>query len=306
MHIKKHKLLSLFFSIRTWVITIPYVWLILFFILPFIVVMRISLSEEVMGIPPYTDIIVWIKTYTARITFNFESYAYLIQDSFYLDAYFASLKFALITTALSLLIGFPMALGISTLKKKWQTIAILLIMLPFWTSFLIRIYAWLNLLTPYGLINSFLLSCGLIKNPLHLLFTETSIVLGMVYCYLPFMVFPIYITLEKINPTLQEAASDLGAKPFTIFRSITLPLSCPGIFAGSLLVFIPCVGEFVIPEILGGASNILIGRLVWHEFFLNHSWPTATALAVSLLGLLFIPIFLLQKIQHKIAIRMDT
>jgi len=299
------KIKNIFFSIRTWVIGIPYIWLALFFVLPFLVVLRVSLSEEIMSIPPYTDILVWTKTYTAKFILNFENYAYLVEDSFYMDAYLLSIKFAFITTCISLLIGFPIALGISTLDKKWQIIAILLIMLPFWTSFLIRIYAWLNLLTPYGLINSFLLSWGIIKSPLHLLFNDISVTIGMVYCYLPFMILPIYVTLEKMDPALREAASDLGAKPFSVFRSITLPLSLPGILTGSLLVFIPCAGEFVIPEILGGASNVLIGRLVWHEFFINHSWPTATALAICLLILLFLPIYLLQKVQNNIANKMD-
>ncbi len=305
----KKKLLSFFspiLSVRSWVIATPYVWLGLFFVVPFFVVLRVSLSEEVLGIPPYTDMFLWVDTYVAKIIFTFESYTYLIEDDLYLSSYLTSLKFALITTIVALLLGFPMAIGISNLNKKWQIIMLLLIMLPFWTSFLIRIYAWLNLLTPYGLINSFLIYIGVITEPLRLLFNNFSVTIGMVYCYLPFMILPIYVTLEKMDPSLQEAASDLGAKPFTVFKSIILPLSFPGLLTGSLLVFIPCVGEFVIPEILGGSDNILIGRLVWNEFFLNHSWPTAAALSIALLVILFIPIYGLQKLQKIFAERLES
>lgn len=292
-------------STRNWVITLPYIWLLLFFVIPFVMVLRVSFSEEIFRIPPYADIVTWLDNKVVMIKLSFQSYMYLVEDDLYLSSYFVSLKFALATTFLALLIGYPMAYGITRFSPTGQKVFILLIMLPFWTSFLVRIYAWLNLLAPYGLINTFLTFLGIIDRPLDLLYNDVSLVVGMVYCYLPFMVFPIYVTLEKIDPSFREAASDLGAKSFTIFKSVIVPLSLPGVLTGSLLVFIPCVGEFVIPEILGGPDNILVGRMVWNEIFLNRSWPTAAALAVALLVVLFIPIYGLQRLQNKFSQQME-
>lgn len=290
---------------RFWIIAIPYIWLAVFFLLPFLIVFRVSFSDEVLALPPYTDILQWGEGLTLKIILKFQSYRNLIDDAIYVQSYLTSIMFAALTTLITLVVGYPMAMGIVRLNPRMQIGVLLLIMMPFWTSFLIRIYAWLNLLTPFGLINTGLLKIGLISEPLPLLFNHTAVLIGMVYCYLPFMIFPCYVVLEKIDDALREAASDLGGRPLTIFFRIILPLSMPGVLTGALLVFIPCVGEFVIPEILGGSDNILIGRLVWNEFFINRSWPTAAALAFTLLVVVFIPIYGLQRLQTTLSKKLE-
>jgi putrescine transport system permease protein len=276
------------------VIALPYAWLVLFFLVPAIIVLKISVAEQVMGIPPYSPLVAtgdggW------HLQPTLESYAYLWSDDLYALAYLHSLGFAALCTVLCLLLGYPMAYGIVRAPGAWRGRLLLLVILPFWTSFLIRVYAWIGLLKGNGLINNFLLSTGIIHQPLQLLDNAFAIDVGLVYSYLPFMILPLYSTLEKLDPTLLEAAADLGCKPWQAFLRVTLPLSFAGILAGSLLVFIPMVGEFVIPELLGGQKVSMIGVVLWDEFFNNREWPTAAAVAVAMLVLLALPMTVMRR-----------
>ncbi len=259
-----------------------WLWIGLVLLLPFAIVLKISFATAQLSVPPYGP------PSTAG------SYAALIQDSLYFKAYVGSLRIALVSTLLTLLLGYPMAYAIARAPQRWRHILLLLVVLPFWTSFLIRIYAWIGLLRPTGLINLVLESLGLITEPLRLLNTGGAVYLGIVYAYLPFMVLPLYARLEKLDPALLEAAADLGAKPWSAFLKITLPLSLPGVIAGCLLVFIPAVGEFVIPELLGGPDTLMIGKVLWTEFFTNRNWPMSAAVAVILLAVLVLPIMWFQ------------
>jgi putrescine transport system permease protein len=261
-------------------IGVPYAWLGLFFLLPFAIVAAISLAESAVGIPPY------------ELALNFGNYALLVGDALYVRAYLNSLLFAGTATALCLVLGYPMAYAIARAPRGWRNALLLLVILPFWTSFLIRVYAWIGILGPNGIVNNLLIAGGLVAEPLPLLNNTFSVVLGLVYSYLPFMVLPLYTTLEKLDPALLEAAADLGAPPARRFLAVTLPLSLPGIVAGCLLVFIPAVGEFVVPDLLGGPDTLMIGKVLWDEFFTNRDWPVAAALAVALLALLVVPMSL--------------
>lgn len=280
---------------RLVVLVLPYLWLLLFFLLPFLIVAKIALSEAAIGIPPYAPILRWTEENVLTVVLNFGSFATLIEDDFYLDAYLRSLRVAGISALLCLLIGYPMAYAIARAPEHRRNLLLLLVVLPFWTSFLLRVMAWIGILQDQGVLNSVLLWLGVISEPLRLLYTEGAVYLGIVYCYLPFMVLPLYATLSKLDPVLLEAAADLGARPFRAFLTVTLPLSLPGILAGFMLVFIPAVGEFVIPELLGGPSAQLAGRVLWVEFFQNRDWPMASALAVALLLLLVVPIAAFQR-----------
>ncbi|UVE19827.1 ABC transporter permease subunit [Pseudomonas sp. LS44] len=283
---------------RHTVIGVPFAWLFLFFLLPFLIVLKISFAEADVAIPPYTEIYSWAENQLS-IILSVESYMRLGEDSLYLAAYLGSLKMALISTLLCLLIGYPMAYAIARASKEMQTTLLLLIMMPTWTAILIRVYAWMGILSNNGLLNSFLLGIGLIDNPLHILNTNLAVYIGVVYSYLPFMVLPLYANLVKHDGSLLEAAADLGSSTFNSFWKITVPLSKNGIIAGCMLVFIPVVGEFVIPELLGGPETLMIGKVMWQEFFNNRDWPAASALAVVMLLILIVPIILFNKNQAK-------
>jgi putrescine transport system permease protein len=279
---------------RRVVVALPYAWLLLFFLAPFLIVARIALSEAALGIPPYAPLLRWTEENVLTLVLNLGSFATLFADPFYLDAYLRSLKVAFVSAMLCLLAGYPMAYAIARAPEHRRNLLLLLVILPFWTSFLLRVMAWIGILQDQGVLNGMLLSLGLIEEPLRLLYTDAAVYLGIVYCYLPFMVLPLYATLARLDPVLLEAAADLGARPFRAFVTVTLPLSLPGIVAGFMLVFIPAVGEFVIPELLGGPDAQLVGRVLWVEFFQNRDWPMASALAVALLLLLVIPIAVFQ------------
>ena len=280
------------------VIGVPFVWLLLFFLLPFAIVLKISFAEVDVAIPPYTEIVTWADNHLS-VLLNLGNYAILGEDELYIAAYLGSLKIAAIGTLLCLLIGYPMAYAISRASKEMQTVWLLLVMMPTWTAILIRVYAWMGILSNNGLLNSALLGLGLIDAPLQILNTDLAVYIGIVYAYLPFMILPIYANLAKHDPSLLEAAADLGARQLTSFWTITVPLSKNGIVAGCMLVFIPAVGEFVIPELLGGPETLMIGKVMWQEFFNNRDWPVAAALAVVMLGILLLPIILFNRNQAK-------
>ena len=284
---------------RRWaVLALPYAWLLLFFLGPFAIVFKISLADQAIGIPPYTPLLAQDES-GWHIHATASNYAFLLSDSLYARAYLNALKFTAVATAICLLIGYPMAYAIARARDAWRTRLLLLVILPFWTSFLIRVYAWIGLLKGNGLINNALLTLGLIHEPLALINNAFAVQVGLVYSYLPFMILPLYASLEKLDWTLLEAASDIGARPLRAFWSVTLPLSLPGIAAGALLVFIPMVGEFVIPDLLGGPDNLMIGKVLWDEFFTNHDWPVAASVAVVMLLLLIWPMGKIRRLLAK-------
>jgi len=284
---------------RTFVIAIPYVWLFLFFLIPFAIVLKIAFADKVIGQPPYTALLDWVDDTHLGITLSLGNFQFLLDDPLYVSAYLSSLKIAAISTVLSLLIGYPMAYAIARSNQQWRVPLLMLVILPFWTSFLIRVYAWIGILQQQGLLNNLLLWLGIIDQPLEILHTDVAVYIGIVYSYLPFMILPLYATLEKLDVSLLEAAEDLGCRPWKAFLLITLPLSLPGIIAGSLLVFIPAVGEYVIPELLGGIDTLMIGKVLSNEFFQNTDWPVASAVAIVLLLVLVIPITIFQYVQAK-------
>jgi putrescine transport system permease protein len=283
---------------RTAVVAGPFIWLLLFFLVPFLLVVKISFADLQLGIPPYTE----LTTFTdgvVHIALDLSHYAFLLTDSLYFATYVNSVVVAAISTLLCLLLGYPMAYYIARSNPATRNLLMMAVMLPFWTSFLIRVYAWIGILKNNGLLNNFLMSIGLIHSPIELYHTNTAVYIGMVYSYLPFLVMPLYAHLVKMDMTLLEAAYDLGAKPWTAFWRITLPLSKNGIIAGCLLVFIPAVGEYVIPELLGGANTLMIGRVMWNEFFDNADWPMASAVTCAMVLLLLVPMALFQYAQAK-------
>lgn len=283
---------------RAGVIGVPYLWLLLFFAIPFLIVLKISFAKMAVAMPPYTSIVSYVDNAFA-INLNLGNYTSLFTDSHYVLAYLSSIKIAVISTLLTLLIGYPMAYVISRMSPSARNIAMMLVVLPSWTSFLIRVYAWIGILDSNGLINRTLMGMGLIDEPLRILYTPLAAYIGIVYCYLPFMVLPLYANLVKLDNRLLEAAYDLGAKPWQAFLKITLPLSRSGIIAGCMLVAIPAVGEFVIPEMLGGPDTLMIGRVLWAEFFNNRDWPLASAVAIVMLLLLLIPIIIFNRSQQR-------
>ena len=280
------------------VIGVPFFWLFLFFLLPFFIVLKISFAEADVAIPPYTEVWTWADNQLSLVL-NIGNYIFLTEDALYLAAYLGSLKIAFFSTIFCLLIGYPMAYAIARASKEMQTTLLLLIMMPTWTAILIRVYAWMGILSNNGLLNGFLMSIGVISEPLQILNTNIAVYIGIVYSYLPFMGLPLYANLVKHDLSLLEAASDLGSSNFNSFWKITVPLSKNGIIAGSMLVFIPVVGEFVIPELLGGPETLMIGKVLWQEFFNNRDWPVASALAVVMLAILIVPIILFNRNQAK-------
>ncbi|MFZ1681156.1 MAG: ABC transporter permease subunit [Rhizobiaceae bacterium] len=284
-------------------IIFPYAWLLVFFLAPFIIVFKISFSTTAIAMPPYTPVFDWGAGWTGIMDafreFTSYNYEFLVSDSLYIKAYGSSLLIAAISTILTLLIGYPVAYGMARAPASIRPTLLMLVILPFWTSFLIRVYAWIGILKPEGLLNQFLMAIGVIDTPLIIMNTHTAIFIGIVYSYLPFMVLPLYSTLEKMDNTLVEAALDLGCTRFGAFWKVTFPLSLPGVLAGCLLVFIPATGEFVIPDLLGGSQTLMIGKTLWNEFSANRDWPLSAAVATVLLMLLVIPIVWFQNAQAK-------
>jgi putrescine transport system permease protein len=279
-------------------IAVPYTWLLALFLIPFIIVFKISLSDLALAIPPYTpNMRDGIGEMFAA--FDFENFVFLTEDDLYWKAYVSSLQIALISTALTLLVGYPIAYGMAKAPDAWRPTLMMLVILPFWTSFLIRVYAWMGILSNEGLLNQLLMWLGLISEPLLILNTNKAVYIGIVYTYLPFMILPIYAALDRLDESLNEAAEDLGCSRMQAFWLVTIPLSKNGIIAGSFLVFIPALGEFVIPSLLGGSGTLMIGKILWEEFFNNRDWPVASAVAVILLLILVIPIVLFQRNQQK-------
>jgi putrescine transport system permease protein len=280
---------------RRAVLALPYAWLALFFLVPFLIVLKISVARSVIGIPPYSSL---IGTGAAgwQVQLSGDSYRRLFGDDLYAIAFLNSLKFAAVSTVFCLLLGYPLAYGIVRAPQRLRSPLLLLVILPFWTSFLIRVYAWIGLLKENGLVNDALLTLGIVHQPLVLLNNAFAVYVGIVYSYLPFMVLPLYAQLEKLDAALLEAAADLGCRPWQAFLRVTLPLSVPGIAAGALLVFIPAVGEFVIPDLLGGPNTLMIGKVLWDEFFANRDWPMAAAVAIAMLVLLVLPMALIRRL----------
>ncbi len=282
---------------RAFVILLPMAWLLVFFLAPFGLVFKISFSDPLIAQPPFTALFDYAGDGTLSLAATLDNYRALFQDELYLLSYIGSLRIAFFSTLVCLLIGYPMAYAIARARGAWRSILLLLVILPFWTSFLLRVYAWMGMLGTHGTINSLLLSLGVVKQPLALLYTNFAVYIGIVYTYLPFMILPLYAVLEKLDEELCEAAEDLGGCPLAVFRDVTLPLSMPGILAGSLLVFIPALGEFVIPSLLGGLDTLMIGRTLYDEFFVNRDWPLAAAVATVLLVIVVVPFMLFQRSQ---------
>lgn len=284
---------------RTLVIAVPFLWLLVFFLIPFLVVAKISLSEPAIAMPPYVPVLEWDEL-RAILTLNFGNFAFLLEDPLYLNAWLSSLKIAFVSAVLALVVGYPMAYFIARAKDPWRSLWLMLVILPFWTSFLLRVYAWQGFLRSNGVINNLLLRLGVIDQPLVMLQTDFAVYLGIVYTYLPFMILPLYATLVKLDEALLEASADLGGRPVPTFLHVTLPLSMPGVIAGFMLVFVPAIGEFVIPELLGGPDTLMIGRVLWNEFFSNRDWPVASAVAIAMLVVLVVPIMLLRLAQSRV------
>lgn len=281
----------------------PYLWMVLFFLVPFGFVLKIALSQSAIAQPPYVPVFDigagWQAVKDALAQLSLDNFQLLAEDDLYLLSYVRSVTVALTSTAMLLVIGYPIAYGMARLPQRWQPIAMMLVIIPFWTSFLIRIYAWINILQHDGLLNTMLLALGIVAKPVVWLSTDTAMYLGIVYSYLPFMILPLYATLAKTDASLLEAAADLGCSRLEAFWLVTFPLSLPGIGAGTLLCFIPIVGEFVIPDLLAGSDRMMIGQTLWLEFFTNRDWPVASAVAAVLLVLLLVPLLIYEKLQRR-------
>jgi putrescine transport system permease protein len=288
---------------RWLVVVVPYAWLLIFFLVPFVIVVKISVSTPLIGQPPYTptfDITGGIAgLFASARQLVVDNYIFLTKDALYWKSYLSSLWIALTSTFLVLLFSYPIAYGMARAPRAWQPSLLMLIILPFWTSFLIRVYAWIGILKKEGFLNQLLMWLHLIHEPLTILNTNWAVYIGIIYSYMPFMILPLYAALERLDGTLLEAASDLGCPPTRAFWQITFPLSLPGVIAGSFLVFIPVTGEFVIPDLLGGHTTLMIGKTLWDEFFSNRDWPLASAVAVVLLILLVVPIVIFQNQEQK-------
>ncbi|HWG07060.1 MAG TPA: ABC transporter permease subunit [Beijerinckiaceae bacterium] len=284
-----------------WALFVPYLWLLIFFLAPFVIVVKISLSQSALSQPPYIPIFDLSKGVGDLIEkaklFSLDSYRGLFEDSLYVESYLSSLRLAFVATLLTLAVAYPLAYAMARAPARIKPVLVMIAIAPFWTSFLIRVYAWIMILKDEGLLNQALMTLGIIREPLAIFATDKAVVIGIVYSYLPFMVLPLFNAIDKQDPSLIEAAADLGARPAQAFWHVTFPLSLPGILAGSLLVFIPAIGEFVIPDLLGGSDTLMIGRTMWDEFFENRDWPTASAAAIVLLALLVVPLWLYERAQ---------
>ncbi len=288
---------------RLIIVAVPYLWLLALFLIPFLIVMKISLSDIALARPPYMPQLDFsggwqaIRDFVSQL--DFENFVFLTTDDLYWKAYLSSLRIAAVATFITLLVGYPVAYAMARASHEWRPTLLMLVILPFWTSFLIRVYSWMGILGNEGVLNQFLLWIGLIGEPMQILNTTTAVYIGIVYTYLPFMILPIYSTLERMDESLLEAAEDLGCSRLSAFWLVTFPLSRNGIVAGCFLVFIPSIGEFVIPSLLGGSQTLMIGKVLWEEFFNNRDWPVASAVAVVLLLILIIPIVLFQRTEEK-------
>ncbi|SPF79332.1 ABC transporter permease subunit [Pseudoprimorskyibacter insulae] len=288
---------------RLILIAVPYLWLVALFLIPFLIVLKISLSDVALARPPYFPQLdlaegwAGIKAFLSEL--DFENFVFLSTDDLYWKAYLSSLQIAVVSTLLTLLVAYPIAYAMARAADEWRPTLLMLVILPFWTSFLIRVYSWMGILSTEGVLNRFLMWTGIISEPLILLNTKIAVYIGIVYTYLPFMILPIYSALEKLDESLLEAAEDLGCSRLQAFWLITFPLSRNGIVAGCFLVFIPAIGEFVIPSLLGGSGTLMIGKVLWEEFFSNRDWPVASAVAIILLLILIIPIILFQRNEQK-------
>ncbi len=276
-------------------VAMPYLWLLLFFLTPFLLILKISLADPAVAMPPYTP------TFDSdgKVTITLNNFIFLLQDKLYALTYLKSLLMAAIATLCALLLGYPMAYAIARADARTRSLLLLLVILPFWISFLLRVYAWMGLMNNYGVINNVLMWIGIIENPMQIMYTDFAVFIGLTYSYLPFMILPLYATLERLDLDYVEAAEDLGASPTRAFWDITWPLSRPGVIAGCLLTFIPATGEYVIPYLLGGPDSLLIGRVLFDEFFVNRDWPLASAVAIVMLLLLILPIMLLQRYRSR-------
>ena len=277
----------------------PYAWLLLFFLAPFVIILKISVADPLIALPPFTPLFDWSAAGLNKIQVTFDNYLFLFEDNFYATIYLSSIKIAAISTVLCLLLGYPMAYFIARQRPGRRNLLLLAVILPFWISFLLRVYAWVGLLNNRGVINNALMAVGIIDQPLPLVYNDFAVYLGIVYSYLPFMILPLYANLERLNLDLHDAAADLGARRWQVFVDVTLPLSMPGIVAGCLLVFIPASGEFIIPALLGGADTLMIGRVLWDEFFINRDWPVASAVSVVLLLILVLPMMWFQRLESR-------
>jgi len=284
---------------KTLVTSVPYLWLLFFFLIPFVIVLKISFSDTQIAMPPYQPLFSWAADQVLQVKLHLSNFAFLVQDDLYWMAYLTSLKVAALSTLLCLVIGYPFAYFLARSRPDIRPGLLMLLMLPFWTSFLLRVYAWIGLLKANGVINNVLMAMGIIDTPIGMMNTTFAVYIGIVYSYLPFMILPLYSNLEKHDNTLLEAANDLGAGPIRSFLRITLPLSKDGIVAGSLLVFIPAVGEYVIPTLLGRTDQLMIATLLYNEFDRNRQWPTACAVAIAMLLVLIVPIMIFQHFQNK-------
>jgi len=287
---------------RTWlpgryfVIGTPYLWLILFFLVPFLIVFKLSFTEPLGAGNPFGQLVTWADGFI-NFRFKVANYEFIAEDQLYFLTYLSSIRYAALTTVFCLFIGYPFAYFMARAKPTIRPTLMMLVMLPFWTSFLLRVYAWKGILTNHGLLNNFLMSMGVIQSPIHIMNTPVSLMIGMVYVYLPFMILPLYSNLVKMDVRFLEAAADLGSKPWVTFWKVTVPLSKSGIIAGSMLVFIPCIGEFVVPELLGGPQTLMIGRVLWDEFFSNNDWPMAATVAVVMLVIIMFPLAIFNRYQ---------
>ena len=287
---------------RRLVRALPTLWLLIFFLVPFAVVLKVSFAEPLIAVPPYTPLAEFADG-VLQVTINVGNYVFLTEDPLYINAYLSSIRIAAVSTVLCLIIGYPMAYLIARSSPAWRNTLLMLVILPFWTSFLLRVYAWIGILNDTGLINNALIGLEIIDEPIRMIRTDLSVYLGIVYSYLPLMVLPLYTALEKLDGDLLDASADLGARPLRTFLDVTLPLSLPGILAGCLLVFIPAVGEFVIPELLGGPDQLMIGKVLWTEFFNNRDWPVASSVAIIMLIILVAPIMWFRTIESRNAQR---
>ena len=281
--------------LRRILIVFPYLWLVLFFLIPFLYVFKISFSIPILAQPPYSQIFDFSQNFTNWLKLTWDNYLFILEDNLYWISYLKSIKVAAISTILCLIIGYPLAYGIARASTEKRNILLMLVILPFWTSFVLRVYAWMGILGKNGIVNSILLSLNLINEPLAILYTDVAVYLGIVYTYIPFMILPLYASIEKLDSKLLDAASDLGATQWQKFFDVTLPLTKPGSIAGSLLVFIPAIGEYVIPTLLGGIDSLMIGRTLFDEFFINRDWPLASSVATILLLIVVMPIMLFQR-----------